>query len=437
MASDDFASLFESPSSQSSTRKTPHLDVGQKVEGTVLAISAGLVVVDIGGSADATLELTEFDDRPIAVGDRIVATVAEARKDGPRLTRSLGRGGTQVKAEVLRQASESGTPVSGTITAAVKGGLAVEVAGVRGFCPISQADISYVSEPESLVGNTFDFLVIEFKEGGRNIVLSRRKLLEARQKEAQESLAKELRVGSVVEGTVKSIIKSGVLVDLGGLDGYVHISELSSTRVDNPEDVVRIGESVSAQVLSIQPSERGLSVRLSLKALSNATAPQTPQADEVLAAKVTRHVGNGVIVSTSHGEGLIPTRELSLPPGADHRRTYPVGHELEVVLDLKDGRSGRLRFSVERVQQVQERKNFHDFGGSSGAGSLGSLGELMKQKLTNLPEPSVTPTTKQPSAPTQPAASAQPAPAPPAASNPPTQPLSRKAPPVGVTKRKR
>lgn len=385
MAQDDFASLFESTPKDSSPRATPRLENGQKVEGTVLAISGGLVVVDIGGSADATIELSEFDDVAVAVGDKIVATVAQARKDGPRLTRSLGRGGTAVSSDVLRLAHESQTPVSGTVTAAVKGGFSVEIATMRAFCPISQIDLSYVTEPETFVGQTFDFLVIEFKEGGKNIVVSRRKLLELAREEAVLNAASRLNVGSVVEGTVKSVVKSGCVIDLGGIDGFVHISELARTRVENPLDVVSIGETVQAQVLSVEQTDRGLSVRLSLKALVLASPSKGPSTEEVLAAKVVRHVGNGLIVSTSHGDGLVPTRELALPPGADHRRTYPVGRELEVVLVSRDSQTGRLRFSVDRVMHVEERNNYRDFGSSAQTSAgLGSLGELMASKLGSL-----------------------------------------------------
>ncbi len=391
MANDDFASLFDAPGRQ---RQTAHFTAGQRVEGTVLGISGGLVIVDIGGSADATIELIEFDEKAVKVGDRLQATVAEARREGPRLTLSLGRGGTTVSADVLRLASQSGTPVTGTVTGAVKGGFSVDVAGVRAFCPISQIDLTYVTTPEVYVGQTFDFRVVEFKEGGRNVVVSRRKLLDEQRRADRIQLAQNLHAGSVVTGTVQSINKHGIIVDLGGLDGFVHVSELSRSRVSGPEDVVQVGETVSAQVLSVEQGERGLSVRLSLKALAPAiTPPAGPPPDQVVPAEVVRHVGNGVIVATAHGEGLVPTRELALPTGADHRRTYPVGRKLDVVLVHRDAQTGRLRFSVDRVEDVVERNNFRDFGQQAQkGGSLGSLGELMAAKFGGLvaagpPEP--------------------------------------------------
>ncbi len=391
MPADDFASLFEGATDPTHRSGPERLRPGQKVEGTVLAISGGLVLVDIGQTADASLELTEFDDRPVAVGDRITATVVQPRKEGALLTRSLGKGGGEVSSDVIRLASESGAPVSGTVTAAVKGGFSVDVAGTRAFCPISQIDLSYVAEPEAFVGQTYDFRVLEFKEGGRNVVLSRRKLLEEERQATQARLAETLSVGSTVEGTVKSTVKGGVIVDLGGLDGFVPISELSPMRVESPLDIVSIGESVQAQVLSLEQTDRGLNVRLSIKATRAPTSTKA-NPDEVLAAEVIRHVHGGLIVSTSQGEGLVPTRELALPPGGDHRRTYPIGLQLDVVLVNRDAQSGKNRFSVNRVAHVQERKNYQDYGNSAQKqGSLGSLGDVMGKKLEQLGSTSAAP----------------------------------------------
>lgn len=383
----DFASMFEA-SPAGANRKTVRLEAGQQVEGTVLALSGGLVVLDIGTSADATLDITELDDRVVKVGDRLRATVKIPHQDGPILTLSIGRGGTAVDAATLKLALEGGTPVSGTITASNKGGYSVDVSGVRAFCPISQIDVNYVNDPEAFVGQTLDFQVLEIKEGGRNVVLSRRKLLLDERRQAEDQVAETLAVGAVVEGTVRSTNRHGAVVELGGVEGFIPISELSRARVERPEDVVNIGEAVTAQVLSITRGDKGLSIRLSLKALETASNEAVPAQDEILAGKVVKHVPNGLIVSTPKGEGLVPTRELSLAPGADHRRSYPVDTELRVVVVSRDPTSGKVRFSVGRVAQVEERNNYREFNQGEkptrGASSMGSLGELMSQKFPDL-----------------------------------------------------
>lgn len=383
----DFASMFEA-SSAGASRKATRLEAGQQVEGTVLALSGGLVVLDIGTSADATLDMTELDDRVVKVGDRLRATVKIPRTDGPVLTLSIGRGGTAVDAATLKLALDGGTPVSGTVTASNKGGYSVDVSGVRAFCPISQIDVNYVNEPEAFVGQTLDFQVLEIKEGGRNVVLSRRKLLMDERRKAEDQIAEQLTVGALVEGAVTSTNRHGAVVALAGVEGFIPISELSRARIERPEDVVSIGETVKAQVLSISRGEKGLSIRLSLKALESPNQEAAPAQDEILSGKVVKHVPNGVIVATPKGEGLVPTRELSLAPGADHRRAYPMDTELRVVVVNRDPTSGKIRFSVGRVAQVEERNNYREFSQGdkpkTGGASLGSLGELMSKKFPGL-----------------------------------------------------
>ncbi len=383
----DFAKMFEA-SPAGANRKKVRLEAGQQVEGTVLAVSGGLVVLDIGTSADATLDLVELDGREVKVGDQLRATVKNPRSDGPVLTLSIGRGGSAVDSATLQLALEGGTPVSGTVTASNKGGYTVDVSGVRAFCPISQIDVGYVNEPEAFVGQTFDFQIIEIKEGGRNVVLSRRKLLQDERRQAEDQVVERLSVGATIEGTVKSTVRHGAIVDLGGVDGFIPISELSRARIERPEDVVAIGEAVQAQILSISRGEKGLSIRLSLKALETPHQAEAPAQDEILAGKVVKHVPNGVIVATNKGEGLVPTRELSLAPGADHRRSYPIDTELRVVVVSRDATSGKARFSVGRVAQVEERNNYREFSKgdkprTSGEG-MGSLGELMSKKFPGL-----------------------------------------------------
>ncbi len=397
---DDFASMFEN-APQTAARGPVRLEAGQLIEGTVLAISGGLVVVDIGSSADATLDLLEFEDRPVAVGDRIKATVSNPRKDGPILTLSLGKGGSAINTETLQLALDGGTPVSGTVSSSNKGGYSVDLAGIRAFCPISQIDAGYVTDPEVFVGQTLDFLVTEIREGGRNVVVSRRRLLQDERRAAEDQLVSTLNVGALVTGSIKKLVRQGAVVDLGGAEGFIPISELSTTRVEKPDDIVSIGETVEAQVLSIDRNEKGLSLRLSMKALQakEGDAGPKPQVDEILEGKVVKHVPGGLIVATSKGEGLVPTRELSLAPGADHRRTYPVETELKVVVVSRDPNNGKLRFSVDRVARVEERNNFKAFGSAKKGEkpkSLGSLGDLMAEKFGALAAQ-----TKQGSAPTQ------------------------------------
>ncbi len=384
---DDFASLMES--GQTTSRSARRLTPGEVVEGTIIQISSDSVFLDVGTARDARIDRLELEDKSgqlsVKVGDKIKATVVEADvSDSARLTLGMGRGGSAFDANMLQAARDSGVPVSGQVSKAVKAGLEVDLAGVRAFCPASQVELSFVQDLTPYVGQTLEFKVLEVKDGGRSVVLSRRALLETQRSELARQMQDQLKVGADLEGTVTSVQKYGALVDLGGVDGMIHISELAHQRVDRVEDVVQIGERVSVRVLSIEDDKRGLRVRLSLKALLDKPVRATPARDEVLEGTVSRLSTFGVFVETPKGEGLVPLRELPLAPGSDHRRAYPVGRTMQVVLVGSDPKSGKLRFSVSGVDRVLEQNHYRDYREENKevvAGSLGSLGDLLRAKL--------------------------------------------------------
>ena len=386
---DDFAAMLEASYADGTSRAGRRLEVGQVVEGTVIQIAKDSVFLDIGTPGDARIpsgELTNSSgELKVKIGQRLRATVVEARADAPVLAVSIGRGGA-VDVAALESALASGTTVEGRVTQAVKGGLEVDIAGVRAFCPASQVELGYAAELESFVGRTLEFKVLEIRDDGRSVVVSRRAQLSEQRRERERDALERLAPGAELEGTVHAIDRHGAVIDLGGIEGFVHVSELAERRVERIEDVVKIGETVKVRVLSVEESPKGLRVRLSMKAMKQpGSAQQTAGADEVLAAKVVTVLAHGVVVETSAGEGLVPVRELALSPGADHRRAYPVGREFNVVLLSRDATSGKLRFSATGVSAVEERKNYREFsargpGQASGA-TLGSLGDVLREKL--------------------------------------------------------
>jgi len=389
MADDTFASLFGAGGAGAAARR---LRQGEVVEARVLTIAGDTVFVDVGTPGDGRIPRAELLDAKgnlaVAVGDTLRATVVDTRPDGPVLTVSLGRGGS-VDVSSLELARESGAAVAGEVKKAVKGGLEVSVGGVHAFCPASHVELGFTAELEHYVGQTLDFRVLEIREGGRSVIVSRRALLEERRREATREIREKLVPGADVEGTVHSFGKHGAVIDLGGVEGFVHLSEIAPHRVERPEDVLKLGESVSARVLSVEETPKGLRVRLSLKALKSEQPPPAIAPDEVLKGTVTGHNNGGLLVSTAKGEGFLPLRELGLPPGADHRRAYPPGKEVSVVVTSKAG--GKLRFSATQVSQVEERQNYRAYssgGQKASTGSLGSLGDLLRDKLkSNEPQP--------------------------------------------------
>ena len=383
---ESFSALFESESEQG--RQRTQLRAGQRIQGTVVAITGDTVFVDIGGRVEAHLARNEVLDRSgeptVAVGDTIKATVAKAGRGAPVLRVALGRG--EADTAELELAAESGTPVEGTFSKAVKAGLEVDISGKRAFCPASQVDLQFVQDLETFVGQTHFFKVLEVRDGGRSLVVSRRALLEVERAEKAEALLGRLETGAELEGIVQTLQPYGAFIDIGGVQGLLHVSEISHARVSSPSDVLSVGEAVRVQVKSVETQADGKppKISLSMKALEQGEAPAAAAAApelEVVTATVDKVENYGVLVTTPAGPGLIPTAELDLPPGADPRRRYKTGTEVDVVpmAGGRGGGQGKLRFSVRAVAQVEERKAFANFrkGGGKKGNALGSLGDLL------------------------------------------------------------
>jgi small subunit ribosomal protein S1 len=396
---DDFAALFEQSMSGAQRKTSRSVRAGEVVDGLVVAISDDTVFLDIGTKAEGRIARADFVDKhgalKIAVGDRIKATVVNpGGREAPELAVQFGRGGLDVAA--LQIALEAGTPVEGEIVKEVKAGLEVMIGGVRAFCPASQVDLGHSGELAAWVGQRHFFKVIEVRDNGRSVVVSRRALLQAEREQKAEVLRERLKVGDELDGIVQSVQSYGVFVDLGGLEGLVHISELAHSRVAAASDVVSAGEQVRVKVLSIEPGPKGgTRVSLSMKALVQ--APATPPADELLTGTVGRIENHGIWVDTPAGGGFVPLAELGIAQGSDPRRTYQVGQTLEVVVVRRDG-NGKLRLSVRGVAEAEARRNFREFGGERSSRALGSLGDLLRDRLSSFPAARTEPAAAKPAA---------------------------------------
>ncbi len=386
---DDFASLMQASSRQATDRGFRKLRRGEIVEGTVVQIGPEAVYVDVGTPTEARVDrgrrLDDSGQLRVGLGDKVQGTVVDARMNAPVLAVSFGRN-SPVDPDALNMAFETKTPIFGKVTAANKGGLEVDISGTRAFCPASHVELSHVDALGVSQGQELEFQVLELRDGGRNVVVSRRALLDARRQASIAEARGKLSVGTELEGTVTSVAKHGAVVDLDGVSGFVHVSELANHRVERAEDVVQQGAKVTVRVIGIEPSDKGERIRLSMRQTSGAApAPPAPAQAEILTATVLRAVGGGLVVRTAKGEGFVPVRELELAPGADYRRAFPPGKELTVVMTARAADTGRMTFSVKGVADVEDRANYRSFantpqGGSSAAG-FGSLGDLLKGKI--------------------------------------------------------
>lgn len=391
---EDFAAMFEAQGAQTRARLSKRVRPGQLVEGTVVEIGADSVFLDIGAKSEGRIDRPQLVDKDgalkVKVGDKLRATVASVSGDGIHLVVAIGKAGIDTQA--LELALQSGVPVEATVTKAVKAGLEVELGSVRAFCPASQVDLGFAQDLERFVGTKQFFKVIEIRDGGRSVIVSRKAVLKDERENQARAVRERLVVGAELEGIVQTIQPYGAFVDLGGIEGLIHISELGHGRVDKVGDVVKIGETVKVRVLAIEPkgtSPTDLKVSLSMKSAEQ-PAETTVAAETVLQGKVAQVTNFGVFVDTEAGRGLVPTSELGLPPNADPKRAFPVGKDVEVVILGRGGESGKLRFSIQGVAAAEERTAFKTFAreakkGGGGKG-LGSLGDLMKDLQGKLPE---------------------------------------------------
>jgi small subunit ribosomal protein S1 len=305
--SEDFATLF----AQHEARRA--LERGQVVKGRVIQVTAEHVFVDVGGKGEAWIDRAELADADgqlrVKVGDEVEATVVSTG-DEIRLSHKL-RQGAQAR-EALAMAAETGVPVDGKVAAVIKGGYEVTVGGLRAFCPFSQMDLRRADSEQEYVGRVLEFRVTRYAEGGRNLVLSRRALLEEQAALAAVETRKKIVPDAVLPGTVVSLADFGAFVDLGGVQGLVPMSELSHARVERAGDRLRVGETVTVKVLRLD-AEKGR-ITLSLKALEGdpwAAVPGQLRERQVVRGRAVRATEFGVFVELLPGiDGLLHTSEI-------------------------------------------------------------------------------------------------------------------------------
>lgn len=292
------------------------LSPGQRVSVRIVAITGDTVFVSTGSKVDGIVDREEMEldgELPYHVGDMVDLYVVTVSPQEVKLSRIL-RGPGSIAA--LEEAREAGLPVEGRVTGRVKGGYAVAIMKRHAFCPSSQIDVRPPDDPEAPVGKTFPFLITRLEKGGRNIVVSRRVILEREQAENRKALLSEIREGDVREAVVSRLAPFGAFVELApGVEGLAHLSELSWTRVALADEAVSVGDMVRVKVLSIVQDEKGGRISLSIKQVT-----EDPWKDvaarlsvgDVMRGKVVRNAPFGAFVEVLPGvAGLVHLSELS------------------------------------------------------------------------------------------------------------------------------
>jgi small subunit ribosomal protein S1 len=357
-----------------------HFDEGDVVTGKVVRIDNDEVLVDIGYKSEGVIPSNELSIRKsvdphdeVELGEEVDALVLTKEDQDGRLIMSKKRARFERAWRRIEAAQESGDPIPGSVIEVVKGGLIIDL-GVRGFLPASLVDIRRVPNLDEFLGQTLEAKVIELNRSRNNVVLSRRAVLEEQRREDRERILDRLQPGLIVEGQISNIVDFGAFVDLNGIDGLIHISELSWSHVNHPSEILEIGQTVQVKVLDIDRDRQRIS--LGLKQTQEdpwQRVVDTYNVGDELEGTVTKVVTFGAFVEILDGvEGLVHISELANHHVENPREVVQPGDDVRVKILEIDSDRRRLSLSVKRVEgQVLPRR---DTGAT--AGDLDDVPEL-------------------------------------------------------------
>jgi small subunit ribosomal protein S1 len=354
---ESFAAMFDSSLVESSK-----IEPGQKVDAEVVRVEKEWIFLDVGGKSEGALACSELlgdDGQPtVKEGDTITAYFLSANQGQMLFTTKMS--GASALAH-LEEVYKGGIPIDGEIIKEIKGGFDVKIAGTaRGFCPYSQISLRRVSDSSQFVGQILPFVIIEYKEKGRNIILSRRALLEEEQAEKREALKEKLAVGDVVSGTITSIQNFGAFVDIGGVEGLIPVSEISWGRVSDIRATLEEGQHVEVTVAKLdwEASRFSFSLKATLADPWESVESQFKEG-QCLTGVVARIVDFGAFINLAPGiDGLVHISNLGAGRRVNHpREVVADGQELEVRIDQIDGANKRISLSIPELERKKEEMN--------------------------------------------------------------------------------
>ena len=346
-----FAELFEASSESPGRIISP----GDMVSGKVIKISKDTIFVDLGGKSEGIVDIQEFLDKnrnlTLKEGESISMRVASI-KDGIHLAKGIKAQGVDAL-EILRDAQENLIPVEGRVSAVKKGGFEVDLSGIRAFCPLSQIDIQFCEKPEDHVGARYQFRIMEIKEKGRNIVVSRRVLLGEEQKKKSEETLAMLQPDLECEGKVTKLTDFGAFVDIGGIEGMVHVSEISHQRIRRPSEILKQGQEIRVKVMKIETDKDSRpKISLSIKALEPDSWEKGLgfQEGEIIRGKVSRLMDFGAFVEVAPGvDGLVHISEIGYERITHPSKLLHEGDIVDVLVMGMDQQARRISLSIKEA----------------------------------------------------------------------------------------
>jgi len=385
MGDESFADLFQE---KSVARKK--LQPGDRIEATVVSTGGENIFLDLGGKSEGVLRASEFQDEEgnctVQPGETIKAFFVGRRGGEMIFTTRLGSG--QASLQEIEDAFHAGIPVEGKVVREIKGGFEVRVAGARCFCPYSQMDIRRIEDPEEYIDKTCPFLVTEFSSGGRNIIVSARKVLEQEREEQRQQLKKTLEEGMRVKGVVTSIRDFGAFVDLGGVDGLIPISELAWGQTERVEDILSRGQEVEVAIKSLDwdRDRISLSLRETTENPWNKVEEKYP-VGSIHQGTVARLAAFGAFVTLEPGvDGLLHISKLGAGRRINHpREVLEVGQDITVKIDSIDLEKKRISLVPEDYTAKEEKEKQEQAQiprpKPQQPGAMGTLGDLLKAQL--------------------------------------------------------
>jgi small subunit ribosomal protein S1 len=371
------------------------IEEGEVVTGNVVRIDKDEVLVDIGYKSEGVIPANELSIRKsvdpsdeVHLGEEVDAIVMTKEDQDGRLIMSKKRARFEKAWRRIETAAESGEPVEGTVIEVVKGGLIIDL-GVRGFLPASLVDIRRVPNLDEYMGTKIETKVIELNRSRNNVVLSRRAVLEEERKEVRQQILDGLQPGLVVDGQISNIVDFGAFVDLDGIDGLIHISELSWSHVNHPSEILTIGDTVKVKVLDIDRDRQ----RISLGLKQTQEDPwqrivDTYNVNDELDGKVTKVVTFGAFVEILDGvEGLVHISELAPHHVESPREIVHPGDEIRVRILEIDSERRRLSLSAKRVEdQILPISRPGEPAGEPSADSEDGDGEATAEVIADVAE---------------------------------------------------
>lgn len=345
---------------------------GDIVEGTVVSVDADGAMIDIGYKSEGLIPTRELSIRnnvdpndAVHVGERVEAVVLNKEDDEGRLILSKKRAMYERAWGRIQEVAKEGGTVEGTVIEVVKGGLIVDI-GLRGFLPASLVDLRRVRDLDPFIGDTITAKVIELDRARNNVVLSRRAYLEEAQAEERNAFLDGLQEGEVRDGVVSSVVNFGAFVDLGGMDGLVHVSELSWQHVNHPGELVKVGDKVTVKVLEVDRDRE----RISLSIRQTSDDPwdvfaREHEVGDVIDGMVTKTVPFGAFISVADGvEGLVHVSEIAAHRVESPELELSIGQQVKVKITEKEDERRRISLSIkqaspdwkEREAQIEEQK---------------------------------------------------------------------------------